>query len=108
MVRPRSESPNFVLTLRYLEEQDLTPYLLATKLGINVRNARAYLKLAKDQGKAHVVEWCKHGQFGNGPPVPKWAAGKGVDAVRPQPMTGTESMRKQRSNPLRRVERKLR
>ena len=108
MVLPRNKSPNYTLTLRLLEEGDLTYYLLAADLGIELRNAREYLKLAKREGKAHVDRWEKHGQFGNGPPVPTYRYGEGEDAPRLAPMTGAEAKRKQRSDPLRRVERRWR
>lgn len=107
MVLPRNKSPNYTITLRLLKEGDLTWYLLAADLGIELRNAREYLKLAKSEGKAHVTKWEKHGLFGNGPPVPVFTYGDGEDAPRPTPMTCAESMRRQRANPLRKLERRM-
>lgn len=106
---PRSKAPEYALTLRWLDDGfDITAYKLATILGVDVRNAREYLKMAKREGKAHIVGWERHGQFGNGPPVPIFNGGAGDDALRPLPMTSAEGKRKQRANPLRKIERRWR
>lgn len=82
-MRPRAEQPAITLILRMLEESELSAYVLAQRLGIDVRNTRQYMALLHQDRKVHIAAWEKAGIHGNGPPVPVWALGKGIDAQRP-------------------------
>ena len=55
-MRPRAESPNYTLALRYLSKP-MTTVQLAQRLGIAVRNARAYVQLLHKEKKIYVHAW---------------------------------------------------
>lgn len=81
-MRSRNEQPPAVLIKRALAEVGATIDAAgaAKVAGIQVRNAREYLKLLHGKRQIHVARWGFNGQ---GPRFPIFADGDGVDAEKP-------------------------
>lgn len=114
MTMVRTDTPEYKLGLRYINDGPLSTRDLSEMLRINRRNASNYIKLWKNQGKIRVVDWRRYdhtngGKGGDLAPVYGLAEYPGQpDEPKPKSMTAAERQRncRARSRALGQVKRR--
>jgi hypothetical protein len=96
---PRRQQPSYGRIRELFEAGErLSAHDVEARVFIDVRNAREYLKLLRQDGVIRIVAWRRDSPHGLPTPVFGLADGK-RDTPRPKPMTGVEKSRKRRKDP---------
>lgn len=101
----RLESPTWILMMRELQSERLTVFELAERVNVTPHNVRHYLREAHEKGLVRIVGWTRRSALECGRAFPVYTYGRGPDAPKPVGLTPMERKRKERENPLRRLER---
>lgn len=102
----RLESPTWVLIERELRNEPLTVFEISKRVCVTPHNVRHYLREAHERGIIRIVGWTRRSALECGRAFPVYVYGRGADAPKPVGLTPAERKKRERANPLRRLERR--